>query len=112
MGVTQGVAGEGILKAEGGSDVARLHPGYLLAVISMHAQQSAQTLLSLPPRIIDLGPGLRLPRIDPEIDQPADKGVGDRFKGKSTKGHIIAGRTRAFLAALGFNTFYRWHLLR
>src|SRR5512138_2735299 len=53
-------------EADGGGDVARVDLLDLLALVRVHLEEAADALLLVLRRVEDVGPGLELPRVDPE----------------------------------------------
>ena len=70
------VAGDQVLEADGGADIAREDLGDLFALVGVHLQQTADALRLAGARIQHRVAGLQLARVDADEDQLADERVG------------------------------------
>ena len=81
--IGQGVAGEGVLEADGRGDIAGVDLVDLLAVVGVHLEQAPDALLLALGRVHHIGAGLELARVDPEERQLADERVGGDLEGQA-----------------------------
>ena len=91
--VGQGVAGEGVLEADGRGDVAGVDLVDLLAVVGVHLEDAADALALVLGRVVDVRAGLERARVDPEEGELADERVGGDLEGERAEG--LACRRRA-----------------
>ena len=88
--VGQGVAGEGVLEADGRGDVAGVDLVDLLAVVGVHLDDAPDALLACPwSALKTYEPALSVPRVDPEEGQLADEGVGGDLEGEGREGLVV-----------------------
>ena len=80
--VTQGVAGGGVLETDHGVDVTRRGPLDRVLLVGVHLEQLAQALLLALGRVHDLGTGLDLARVHPDVGQLAEEGVHGDLEGQ------------------------------
>ena len=92
VGVAQGVAGGGLLEADGGHDVAGEHGVEVLAGVGVHLEDAADPLLAVLGRVDHaraLGQGAR---VDPQVGELADVGVGHDLEGQGRERGRVVGR--------------------
>ena len=90
--VRQRVAREGLLEADGGRDVARVHDVDLFAVVRVHLEDAADPLPLALRGVEHVGPGLERPRVDPEEGQLADERVrGDLERERAERLGVVRG---------------------
>src|SRR6185437_10445543 len=65
--VAERVAGEGVLQADRGADVARIHLFDVFAVVRVHLQEPSNPLLLALRRVVGVGASRECARIDPEV---------------------------------------------
>ena len=82
VGVGQRVAGEGVLEADGGGDVARVDHFEVLAVVGVHLQDAADALLLALDRVQHVRAGLERARVDAEEGELAHERVGRDLEGE------------------------------
>ena len=91
--IGQGVAGEGVLEADDGRDVARVDLVDLLAVVGVHLRGSrADALLLALGRVEHVRAGLERARVDPEEGELADERVGRDLEGEGREGLLVVDR--------------------
>ena len=83
--VGQGVAGEGVLEADRGGDVAGVDDVDLLAVVGVHLEDAADPLALVLDRVVDVRAGLERARVDPEEGELADERVGGDLEGEGAE---------------------------
>ncbi len=110
--MTQRIASEGVFQAQAGSNIASLNLLDLLTMIGMHLKQSPDPFPTLISGVIHLSPGLHLPRINPEIDQPADKGVGYYLKGQGGERSAITREALKLFTIPGIDAHHRRYIDR
>ena len=98
---TQGVAGGGILQADGGNDIAGVDLLNILSVVGVHLKDAAQTFLLALGAVEHRRSSLYRTGIDPEEGEAAHIGVGHDLEGQSGEGSLIVGRTFFFFLRLG-----------
>ena len=95
VGVGQGVAGEGVLEADRGGDVAGVDLLDLLAVVGVHLEDAADALLACPwSALRTYEPALSVPGVDPEEGQLADERVGGDLEGERREGLVVVDRAQ------------------
>ena len=99
VGGGQGVAGRGLLEADAGADVARVALLDLLAVVGVHHQQPPDPLGAPVGDVEHPAAGRELARVDAEVGQLADVGVGHHLEGEGGEGGVVVGRARLLGAA-------------
>ena len=97
IGGGKGVAGAGFLEADAGADVASVGLVDLLAAVGVHHQQPADPLGLAGFHVQHPAAFLELARVDAEIGELADVGVGHDLEGEGREGSAVAG------FALGLN---------
>ena len=88
----EGVAGGGLLEADAGDDVARVALLDLLAMVGVHHQQPADPLGPAGGDVEHAAAGAELARVDAEVGQLADVGVGHHLEGERGEGGVVVGR--------------------
>ena len=96
FGIAEGVAGEGVLQADDGGDVARIDLVDLFAVVGVHLQQPADALALALGAVQHVGAGFQLARIDAEVGQAPDVRVGHDLEDQRANGALSSAR-RDFL---------------
>ena len=100
LGVAQRVAGEGVLEADRGGDVAGVDLLDLLAVVGVHLEHAPDALLLALDRVEDVGARLERARVDPEEGQLADEGVGGDLEGQRGEGLVVVDRAQDLVAGV------------
>ena len=85
------VAGAGLLEADAGADVAGVDLLDLLAAVGVHHQQPADPLGLAGGDVEDAAAGLELARVDAEVGEFADVGVGHDLEGEGGEGGAVVG---------------------
>ena len=91
VGVAQGVAGGGLLEAHGGHDVPGVGGVEVLAGVGVHLEDPADPLLAVLGRVDHaraLGQGAR---VDPQVGELADVGVGHDLEGQGRERGLVVG---------------------
>ncbi len=89
--VAQRVAGAGELEAHGGAELAGEHRLAVLAVVGVHLQEAADALLAVLGRVVDVGAGVELARVDAKVGELADVGVGHDLEGQGRERLVVVG---------------------
>ena len=92
VGGGQRVAGAGLLEADPGADVARVALLDLLAAVGVHHQQPPDPLGLAGVHVEDAAAGFELARVDAEVGEFADVGVGHDLEGERGEGPAVVGR--------------------
>ena len=82
VGRAQGVAGARLLQADAGADVAGEALLDLLTVVGVHHQEPADPLGAAAGGVEDAAPRGELARVDAEVGQLADVGIGHHLEGE------------------------------
>jgi hypothetical protein len=82
IGIAQGVAGEGLLEADRGGDVAGVHGLDLFAVVGVHLEDAADPLLLALRGVEHVRAGVERARVDPEEGQLADVRIRGDLEGE------------------------------
>ena len=88
--VGQGVAGAGVLEADGGDDVAGEDGVPVLAVVGVHLEDAAEPLLLAGAHVEDLAALASGAAVDPEVGELA-VGVGHDLEGQGGEGLVVVG---------------------
>ena len=91
VGRGQRVAGAGFLEADPGADVARVDLLDLLAAVGVHHQQPPDPLGPAGFHVEDAAAGFELARVDAEVGELADVGVGHDLEGERGEGPAVVG---------------------
>ena len=94
LGIAQRVAGEGVLEADRGGDVAGVDLVDLLAVVGVHLEHAPDALLAALAGVVDVRAGLERARVDAEEGQLADEGVGGDLEGQGGEGLVVVDRAQ------------------
>ena len=92
--VAQRVAGEGVLEADDGGDVARVDLVDLLAVVGVHLEDAADALLLALGRVEHVGAGLERAGVDPEERELADERIGGDLEGEGAESGSLSSTVR------------------
>src|SRR3954470_912958 len=90
----QRVAGDDLLDADGGGDVARVDLVELLAVVRVHHQDAADPLGAAGRHFEDARARLELARVDAEVRELADERVGRDLERERGERAAVVGRAR------------------
>ena len=91
VGGGEGVAGPGFLETDAGADVTRVAFLDLLAAVRVHHQQAADALGLAGFHVEDASAFLELARVDAEVGELADVGVGHDLEGERGEGLGVGG---------------------
>ena len=96
LGIGQGVAGEGLLEADGGGDVARVDLFDLLAVVGVHLEDAADPLLAvLRARCTRTSPDLSVPEYTRKNASLPDERVRRDLEGERAERLLVVRRCAA-----------------
>ena len=98
VGIGEGVAGEGVLQADGGGDVAGVDLVDVLAVVGVHLEDAPDALLAVLDGVEHVRAGLERARVDAEEGQLADERVGGDLEGERGEGLGVVDGAHDFLA--------------
>ena len=90
--VAEGIAGRGLLEADGGDDVAGEDGVLVLAVVGVHLEQPPDALLAVLGRVHHARPLAQGARVDPQVGELADERVGHDLEGQRREGRGVVGR--------------------
>ena len=90
VGVAQRVAGRRLLEPDRRDDVPGAHDVEVLAVVRVHLEEPAQPLLAVLGRVRDRAALLERPRVDAEVGELADVGVGHDLEGERAERLVVA----------------------
>src|SRR3954453_5908275 len=93
----QRVAGDDLLDADGGGDVARVDLVELLAVVGVHHQDAPDALGLAGGDVEDPRAGAELAGVGAEVGELADEGVGGDLEGERREGLLVRRRARGLL---------------
>src|SRR5581483_5413659 len=110
--VREGVAGEGVLEAYGGDDVAGGGFAYFFALVGVHTQEASETLLLVARRVEDGAAALDLARVYADVGQAAHVLVLHDLEDEAHHGLVVVGPALLFDAGLGVVPFHRRDVLR
>src|SRR5262249_40750471 len=96
---TKGIASGRILEPYCGCDVACIYLFDLFALIGMHLQNTANTLLLLLSRIVDIGSRVEHARINTEEAKLTNEGVSHNLESQRRKGFCIRSVTLDLIPA-------------
>src|SRR4051794_15048817 len=94
VGRGQRVAGDDLLDADAGGDVAREDLGDLLALVRVHHQDAPDPLGAAGRHVEDARARLELARVDAEVRELADEWVGRDLERESGERAAVVGRAR------------------
>jgi hypothetical protein len=89
--VGQGVAGAGVLEADGRGNVAGEHFLDLVPLVGVHLQQPADPLPLVLGAVVDVAPALERAGVHPEEGEPADIRVGRHLERERREGLAVRG---------------------
>ena len=87
--VADGVAGGGVLQADGGGDVAGAHFLDFVAAVGVHLHHAPDALAPFAGGVVDLIAGVQHAGIDAEEGQRADVGIGGDLEGERGEGLVV-----------------------
>ena len=102
--ITQGITGGGVLQTNDSSNIACVAAVDVLAVVGVHLQDAAHTLLVVLHGVVDSSTCLDLTGIDAEVCQLTNEGVGSDLEGQSCEGSVVGRRTGLLLFGLRIHT--------
>src|SRR5690606_33235451 len=94
------VAGAGVLEADAGGDVAGEHGVDVLAVVGVHLEDAPDPLLAAVGRVDHGAALLEDPRVDAEVGELADVGVGHDLEGEAAERLVVGRLALELLVAL------------
>ena len=88
--VAKRVAGIDVLQADAGANVARVDFLNFFALVGVHLEQTADALAGTLCGIHDIAARLQNARVDADVSDVADKGIGHDFEGQRSKRLIVS----------------------
>src|SRR5581483_1833540 len=101
IGIAERFAGEGILQAQDGRDVACMNFIHIFALIGKHTHHTANALFAVFDRVEHARTGTHDARIDAEERQPAHVGIGDNLEDQRRERFVVRRMADNFLAGVG-----------
>ena len=101
--ITQSVTGSGVLQTDNSSDITCVAAVDILAVVRMHLQDAAHTLLAVLHGVVDSGTCLNLTGVNTEVCQLTNERVGSDLEGQSCEGSVVGRRTGLLFLSLGIH---------
>ena len=91
--IAQSITSGGVLQTNNSSDITCIAAVDILAVIGVHLQNAAHTLLVVLHGVVDGSTSLNLTGVDTEVCQLTNKRVGSDLEGQSCEGSVVRRRT-------------------
>ena len=98
--ITQSITSGGVLQTDNGSNITCVAAVDILAVVGVHLQDTAHTLLGVLHGVVDSGTCLNLTGVNTEVCQLTNERVGSDLEGQSGKGSVVGRRTGLLLFGL------------
>ena len=102
--ITQSITSGGVLQTDNSSDITCIAAVDILAVVGVHLQDAAHTLLVVLHGVVDSSTCLDLTGVDTEVCQLTNEGVGSDLEGQSCEGSVVGRRTGLLLFGLRVHT--------
>ena len=102
--ITQSITGGGVLQTNDSSNITCVAAVDILAVVGVHLQDAAHTLLAVLHGVVDSSTCLDLTGVDAEVCQLTNEGVGSDLEGQSCEGSVVGRRTGLLLFGLRIHT--------
>ena len=102
--ITQSITSGGVLQTDNSSDITCIAAVDILAVVGVHLQDAAHTLLVVLHGVVDSSTCLNLTGVHTEVCQLTNEGVGSDLEGQSSKRSIVGRRTGLLLFGLRIHT--------
>ena len=99
--ITQGITSGGVLQTDNSSDITCIAAVDILAVVGVHLQDAAHTLLVVLHGVVDGSTSLNLTGVNTEVCQLTNERVGSDLEGQSCEGSVVRRRTGLLLLSLG-----------
>ena len=91
--ITQSITSGGVLQTNNSSDITCVAAVDILAVVGVHLQDAAHTLLVVLHGIVDSSTSLNLTGVDTEVCQLTNERVGSDLESQSCEGSVVGRRT-------------------
>ena len=101
--IAQSITSGGVLQTNNSSDITCVAAVDILAVIGVHLQDAAHTLLVVLHGIVDGSTSLNLTGVDTEVCQLTNKRVGSDLESQSCEGSVVRRRTGLLFLSLGIH---------
>ena len=98
--ITQSITSGGVLQTDNGSDITCVAAVDILAVVGVHLQDAAHTLLAVLHGVVDSSTCLNLTGVNTEVCQLTNERVGSDLEGQSGEGSVVGRRTGLLLFGL------------
>ena len=87
--ITQSITGGGVLQTNDSSNITCIAAVDILAVVGVHLQDAAHTLLAVLHGVVDSGTCLNLTGVNTEVCQLTNERVGSDLESQSSKRSIV-----------------------
>ena len=101
--ITQGITSGGVLQTDNSSDITCVAAVDILAVVGVHLQDAAHTLLAVLHGVVDSSTCLDLTGVDTEVCQLTNERVGSDLESQSCEGSVVRRRTGLLFLSLGIH---------
>ena len=102
--ITQSITSGGVLQTDNSSDITCVAAVDILAVVGVHLQDAAHTLLVVLHGVVDSSTCLNLTGVHTEVCQLTNERVGSDLESQSSKRSIVRRRTGLLLFGLRIHT--------
>ena len=102
--ITQSITSGGVLQTDNSSDITCVAAVDILAVVGVHLQDAAHTLLVVLHGVVDSSACLNLTGVNTEVCQLTNERVGSDLEGQSCEGSVVGRRTGLLLFGLRIHT--------
>ena len=102
--ITQSITSGGVLQTDNSSNITCVAAVDILAVVGVHLQDAAHTLLAVLHGVVDSGTCLNLTGVNTEVCQLTNERVGSDLEGQSCEGSVVGRRTGLLLFGLRIHT--------
>ena len=102
--ITQSITSGGVLQTDNSSDITCVAAVDILAVVGVHLQDAAHTLLVVLHGVVDGSTSLNLTGVNTEVCQLTNERVGSDLEGQSCEGSVVGRRTGLLLFGLRIHT--------
>ena len=101
--VAQGLAGRRVLEADGRDDVARGAIVDIMLLVGMHLEDATNALLLAVVGIDDIGTGVQTTRIDAQVGELANVGIGHDLEGQGRERLLVGRLALLLLVGIGID---------
>ena len=101
--ITQSITSGGVLQTNNSSDITCIAAVDILAVVGVHLQDAAHTLLVVLHGVVDSSTSLNLTGVNAEVCQLTNERVGSDLESQSCEGSVVRRRTGLLFLSLGIH---------